>query len=309
MQQSLRHLQTAYRNFFEKRAGFPSFKRKRGRQSAEYTRAAFKWNPKTRILTVSQLGRLKIRWSRTFTSDPTTVTITKDPSGRYFVTLVLDEKITKFPKTGEHVGIDLGISRLATLSTGERISNPKNGEKLQRQLGRMQRVLARRKKGSKRREQARLRVAKLYARIADARSDHLNKVTTILVRRFDVLCIEDLNVRGMMQNHHLARSLSDASLSSFRQMLEYKAGWYGKEIRLVDRFFPSSKRCHVCGHIVKSLPLSVREWDCPECKTHHDRDENASMNILAAGHAVTGRGGRVRRKMTTVVKRQRPTKR
>jgi putative transposase len=148
-----------------------------------------------------------------------------------------------------------------------------------------------------------LRVAKIQARIADARADHLHKITTDLVRRFDVICLEDLNVRGMTRNHHLARSLSDASLGEFRRQVEYKAERYGKTVKLVDRFYPSSKRCHICGRIVEKLPLSVREWDCPECKTHHDRDENAAVNILAAGHAASGRGGSIRRKAGKPTKR------
>jgi putative transposase len=291
-QQALRHLQTAYRNFFDKRSAYPSFKKKRDRQAAEYTKSAFKWDADSRTLAVAQLGKLKIRWSRTFASAPSTVTITKDAAGRYFVTLVLDEKIAKFPKTGAVVGIDLGISRLATLSTGERIPNPQHLRAEQRRLVRAQRVLARRVKGSGRRERARLRVAKIQAHIADARTDYLHKVTTDIVRRFDVICLEDLNVRGMVRNHSLARSLSDSALSRFRRFVEYKCEWYGKERKLVDRFFPSSKRCHDCGHIVESLPLSVREWDCPECQAHHDRDANAALNILTAGHAVTARGGR-----------------
>jgi putative transposase len=293
-QQALRHLQTAYKNFFEKRSSYPTFKRKTGKQAAEYTRSAFKWDAGTRTLILAKIGRLKIRWSRGFTSYPSTVTITKDRAGRYFVTLTLDEQVKKLPKTGEAVGVDLGISRLATLSTGERIHNPKFLRKAEKKLAKAQRILSRREPGSSRRKRTQLRVAKIQAHLADARRDHLNKVTTNLIRRFDVICIEDLNVRGMVRNHSLARSLTDAAFGTFRSMLEYKSTWYGREIKTVDRFFPSSKRCHVCGHIVEALPLSVREWNCPECGAHHDRDENAAINILAAGHAVAVRGGSVR---------------
>jgi len=302
VQQSLRHLQTAFRNFFEKRAAYPSFRKKRGRQSAEYTTSAFRWDAERKVLRIPQAGSLKIRWSRDFTSAPTTVTITKHEDGRWFATLVLDEKIEKLPKTGKNVGVDLGISRLATLSNGERIPNPRALARRTRQLVRAQRVLSRRKRGSGRRCRQKLCVARIHSRIADARADHLHKITTDLVRRFDVICMEDLNIRGMVRNHHLARSLSDAALGMFDRMVGYKCGWYGKEQRHVDRFFPSSKRCHVCGYILESLPLDVREWDCPECKTHHDRDENAAKNIEsegkslpAAGHAVgIARGGSAR---------------
>ena len=292
-QQALRHLQAAFVNFFDKRAAYPTFKRKDGKQSAEYTRSAFKWDAERHALSISGLGDVKVRWSRTFASAPTTVTVTKDAIGRYFVTLVLDETVTPLPATGAAVGIDLGITRLATLSTGETIDNPRPLLRLTIQLARAQRMLARKVKGSGRRADATLHVAKIHARVADARADWLNKVTTDIVRRFDVICIEDLNVRGMGKNHTLARSLNDAALGMFRRMIEYKAAWYGREVRVVDRFYPSSKRCSTCGHVLDKLPLSVRTWTCPECGTVHDRDGNAAVNILAAGLAATARGGRV----------------
>ncbi len=293
-QQSLRHLQTAYTNFFKKRTGYPKFKKKTGKQSAAYTKSAFKWDAGSKSLILSKVGRLKVRWSRGFTSDPSTVTITKDRVGRYFVTLTLDEQIKRLPKTGEAVGVDLGINHLAILSTGERIPNPHFFREAQKKLARAQRVMARRKPGSNRRNQARIKVAKIQAHVADARKDYIDKVTTDLIHRFDVICVEDLNVRGMVKNHSLAKSLFDVSFGMLRSMLEYKAEWYGKEVRVVDRWFPSSKRCHCCGHVVESLPLSIREWDCPECGAHHDRDENAAINILAEGHSVAARGGSVR---------------
>jgi putative transposase len=162
-------------------------------------------------------------------------------------------------------------------------------------LAGLQRVLSRRTKGSGRWHRQKLKVARFHTRIADARKDYLDKVTTELVRRFDVLCIEDLNVRGMIANDKLARSIGDVGFSAFRRMLEYKADWYGKQVKVVDRFFPSSKRCHCCGFMVEKQALSVREWDCPECKSHHDRDENAAKNILfAGGQPVKARGESVR---------------
>lgn len=299
-QQSLRHLQTAFRNFFEKRAKYPSFRRRDGKQSAEYTSKAFQWDGKAKRLSCSGVGVLDVRWSRSFGSAPTTVTITKSPAGRYFVTLCLDEQFQALPETNAAVGIDLGINRLATLSTGERISNPKHLNRYQRRMGRLQRTMARRKKGSGRRVRCRIAIARLHERIADTRKDHLDKVTTSIVRRFSTIAIEDLNVRGMVANHCLARSISDAGFGMFRRMLEYKCERHGRKFVAVDRFFPSSKRCFGCGHIVEKLPLSVREWTCPECGSVHDRDENAAKNILAAGHAVTARGGPVRPKRTAV---------
>jgi len=236
------------------------------------------------------------QWSREFQSKPTTVTIIKEPSGRYFVTLCLDEVVEKLPKTGKTAGVDLGVSRLATLSNGERIANPKNlGGNLSK-LVRLQRVLARRKKGSGRWQRQRIKVARLHEHIGNCRTDYLHKFTTDLVRRFDIIGIEDLNVRGMVANHYLARAISDAGMGMFRSMLTYKCERYGKIEKVVDRFFPSSKMCSACGHVVESLPLDVREWDCSKCGAHHDRDENAAKNIeTAEGHSVTARGGEVRR--------------
>lgn len=297
LQQTLRHLQTAFVNFFEKRTAYPVFKRKRGSQSATYTISAFGWNMHNRNLTIAKLGRLDIRWSRPFTSTPTTVTITKRSDGRYFVTMVLDELIHPLPKTGDAIGIDMGINRLATLSNGEHIVNPRHLQRKLRKLAKAQKALARKQKGSHRRERQRIKVARIHSRIADTRLDHLQKATTDLVRRFDVICTEDLNVRGMVKNHCLARALSDASMSKFVGLLEYKCAWYGKELVKIDRFFPSSKRCHACGHVVRELPLSVREWACPVCGVVHDRDHNAAMNILAVGQTdrINAQGDRRRR--------------
>ena len=302
LQQSLRHLQTAYRNFFENRAAHPRFKSKHGEQGAEFTRSAFRWDGKQLNLTLAKVGYLRIRWSRQFASAPSTVTITKDCAGRYFASLCLDETVEALPRTGASVGIDLGINRLATLSNGERLANPRHlGERLDK-LARLQRILSRRTKGSGRWRRQRLRVARLHARIADGRRDHLAKLTTDLVRRFDTICIEDLDVRGMMERRRLARSISDVGMYEFRRMLTYKCSWYGRELRLVDRFFPSSKSCSNCGHVVGDLPLSTLTWTCPQCAACHDRDENEAKNILAAGHAVTARGGRARPQATKVTR-------
>ncbi len=293
-QQALRHLQTAYKNFFEKRTRYPKFKSKRDKQAAEYTRSAFKWDSGNKNLVLAKIGRLQVRWSRRFESSPSTVTITKDRAGRYFATLTLDEHRPDLPKTGEAVGIDLGISRLATLSNGERIGNPKHLRKQEEKLARAKRIFSRRQKGSNRRERQRLKVARITAKIADSRKDYLDKVTTILVRRFDVLCIEDLDVRGLLRQKKLSKYLSDVALGMMLRLLEYKASMYGKTAVKVDRYFPSSRTCNCCGFILEYLPLCLREWDCPKCKTHHDRDENAAKNILAVGHTVTARGEDVR---------------
>ena len=304
-QQALRQLQTAYKHFFTKTAGYPAFKKKHGRQSAEYTLSAFKWNAQYRNLSLSGLGRLDIHWSRSFKSSPTTVTITKDCSGRYFVTLCLDEKVNKLPKTGQAVGIDLGVTRLATLSTGERVSNPKYLAKNLNRIKWLQRKLARQHKDSNRYRDQQLKIARLQAHVADSRKDYLSKLTTDLVNRFDTLCIEDLNVQGMLSNHCIARAISDVGLSAFRNMLTYKCLWYSKDLKVVDRYFPSSKRCHSCGYISEKLPLNIRQWTCPECGQTHDRDENAAINILIAGHAMSARGAAVSPRLAKA-KRGRP---
>jgi putative transposase len=302
LQQCLRHLQTAYRNFFAKRTGYPRFKSKHGEQSAEFTRSAFTWDEKQNNLRLAKIGHLRVRWSRQFRSEPSTVTITKNCAGQYSLTHCLDEHVDALPKTGESVGIDLGINRLATLSDGERVANPRFLAKKPAKLRRFQRALSGRRKGSGRWHRQRLRVARLHVRVANSRNDTLAKLTTDLVRRYDAICIEDLNVRTMTQNRKLARCIADVGMSAFRQMLTYKCAWYGKELRLVDRFFPSSKRCSKCHYVVETLPLEVRTWTCPQCGTVHDREENAAKNILAEGHSVTARGGRVRPKATRVVR-------
>ena len=295
-QQALRHLQTAFRNFFDKRTNYPKFRNKHGHQAAEYTRSGFKWDASTRGLKIAGLGRLSVHWSRGFKSDPTTVTITKDCAGRYFVTLVLDECIQPLPKTGLVIGVDLGINRLATLSNGERIHNPQHTRKYEKRLAKAQRILSRRKKGSGRWRAQKLKVARIHAHIADSRADHLNKVTSDLVRRFDVICIEDLNVRGMVKNHCLSKSISDAGFGAFGLNLKYKCEWYGKDFREIDRWYPSSKRCSSCGVIAEKMPLSIRSWVCTDCGVMHDRDDNAAKNIeqvgMAVGQTVTARGGK-----------------
>jgi putative transposase len=300
LQQCLRHLQAAYRNFFEKRAAYPRFKSKRGEQKAELTRRAFKWDGKQLNLTLAKIGHLRIRWSRQFTSEPSTVTITKDCAGRYFATLCLDETVAPLPSTGEDVGIDLGTERLATLSTGEVVANPKHLDRRLADLAKLQRTLARRKKGGGRWHRQRLKVARLHAHIADSRRDLLAKLTTDFVHRYDLICIEDLDVKCMMDGRHRARRMSDVGMYAFRQMLTYKCAWYGKELQVVDRFFPSSKRCSKCHYVLDSLPLSVRYWTCPSCGTFHDREQNAANNILSAGQAASARRGHVRPMATRV---------
>ena len=298
MQQTLRHLQTAFRGFFDKRTRYPKFKSKRGKQSAEYTTSAFKYDPESKTLTIAKLGKLKVKWSREFQSEPSTITITKDRAGRYFVTLVLDETFEQLPQSGESVGIDLGINRLATLSTGELIQNPRWFRSGQAKLARAQRSLSRKKKGSGRYSRQRVKVARLHAKIADSRSDYNHKWTTRIVQENDTIAAEDLFVRGMVRSN-LGKSLHDAALGDILRMLEYKSKRYGREFVQVDRFFPSSKRCFEGGWINTELKRSDKFWTC-KCGARHDRDLNASRNILAAGHAVSARGADVRPSLVAV---------
>lgn len=301
LQQSLRHLQTAFRNFFEKRSCYPSFKKKTHRQSAEYTRSAFKFEVGNQRLILAKLGPLKIKWSRYIPVEPTTVTLIRQPSGRYFVSMVVEITPQQLPNTGTAIGIDFGISRLATLSNGERVANPRFLRKYEARLKYKQRELARKQKGSHRRERCRRQLAKIHEKIANCRRDAINKLVWNLVCRYDVIYVEDLNLRGMAKNHSLARSLSDAAIGSAIRALEAKATMHGKTVVKIDRFFPSSKMCSLCGSLQDNLSLSIREWTCENCGVVHDRDENAARNILAAGQAVTARGGSVRPSIATAV--------
>jgi putative transposase len=295
LQQSLRQLQRAYANFFEHRTRYPRFRSKRGRQTAEFTRSAFSWDDRNQNLALAKIGRLRIHWSKVIQSPPSTVTITKDCAGRYFVTLTAEESCLPLPENTAQVGIDLGLKTLAMLSTGERIEPLKSLARALPKLRHAQRILSRRQKGSGRRNQQRLRVARLHAQVADIRKDYLDKVTTDLVRRFGSIAIEDLNVAGMITNRKLARAISDAGWGECRRMLEYKCAWYGRELRVANRWEPTSKRCSNCGAINRALELSDRFWTCPSCGITHDRDVNGAKNTLTAGHAVTARGGGVRR--------------
>jgi putative transposase len=286
LQQALRHLQAAFANFFAKRARYPTFKsRKKARASAEYTRSAFRWRDGT--LTLAKMDTpLDIVWSRPLpqSAEPSTVTVSRDAAGRWFVSILVEEKIEPLAPVAAAVGVDAGITALATLSTGEKIVNPRHERRDRRRLAKAQRALARKAKGSANRAKARLKVARVYARIADRRRDHLHKVTTRLVRENQVIAVEDLTVRNMIKNRRLARAVSDASWRELRGMLEYKAAWYGRRLVAVDRWFPSSRLCSACGARHDRMPLHVRAWTCA-CGAVHDRDVNAAQNVLAAGLA------------------------
>ncbi|MFD6970475.1 RNA-guided endonuclease InsQ/TnpB family protein [Streptomyces sp. NPDC059949] len=296
LQQTLRHLQSAFVGFREKRAKYPRFKSKRkSRASAEYTRSAFRFAD-GRLTLAKMAEPLGIVWSRPLPAgmEPSTVTVSRDAAGRWFVSLLCEDTPAPMPATTNAVGIDVGLTALVTLSTGEKTTDPKHERRDRERLARARRALSRKEKGSKNRAKARTRVARIHARIADRRRDHLHKLTTRLVRENQTLVIEDLSVRNLLKNHKLARAISGAAWRELRRMLEYKTAWYGRELITVDRWFPSSKLCSACGVIAGAMPLEVREWTCENCGTAHCRDENAAINLLAAGLAGTACGAGVR---------------
>jgi putative transposase len=295
VQQGLRHLQTAFTNFFAGRAKYPNFKKKHHGGNAEFTKSAFKWRD-GQVYLAKCAEPLAIRWSRNIPegAQPSTITVKLSPSGKWTVSLLVDVQIETLPESPNQIGLDLGITSLIALSNGEKVANPKAFKAKRRKLRKAQKVLSRKKKGSNNRHKARLKVAKVHAEISDARNDFIHKLTTRLVRENQMIAVEDLSVKNMVKNHKLALAISDASWGELVRQLEYKCDWYGRTFVKIDRWFPSSKRCGHCGHIVDKLPLNIREWDCPNCSTHHDRDINAAKNILAAGLAVNVCGATVR---------------
>ena len=296
LQQSIRNLDHAYKNFFRRvrkgeKPGFPKFKSRR------HSRQSYRTNGGKVIdcnhIVLPKLGTVRAKVSRPLQGRILSITISLDAAGRYFATfLCTDVPAKKASATNQEVGIDLGIGMLATLSDGTKVRNPHHLKKYERKLAQEQRRLSRRKgarrgeKPSNRYLKQRKKVARIHAKIAYARTDTLHKVTTMLADENQVLCMEDLNVKGMMQNSHLAKALSDVSFGEFARLLEYKCIERRRIFVKVSRFYPSSKTCSSCGHKLDALPLSVRSWNCPVCGAHHDRDVNAARNILAEGKRI-----------------------
>jgi len=287
LQQALRHLDRAFLNFFEGRGKYPTFKKKRTQQGATYAANAFSWDGKS--LTLAKMTEpLAIRRSRPLPqgSKPSTVTVSKDAADRYFVSILIEEDIAHYKPSEQSVGADLGLKEFVVLSTGETIGNPKFFTKDEKKLAKAQRRHAKKREGSKNRAKARKHVAHLHARIADRRRDFLHKLSTRLIRENQTICVETLVVKNMVKNHSLAKAIHDVGWSEFVSQLEYKAEWYGRNLVKIDKFYPSSKRCFECGHILDSLALDIRHWVCPACGVHHDRDMNAARNIHAVGLTV-----------------------
>ncbi|TAD79230.1 MAG: transposase [Oscillatoriales cyanobacterium] len=296
LQQGLRHLQSAFTNFFAGRTQYPTFKKKRNGGSAEFTRSAFCLKDGQVFLAKSDQP-LKIRWSRPLPDgvEPSTVTVRLSPGGHWHLSLRFDDpRDLTLPESSNAVGLDMGITSLVTVSTGEKVANPTHLKRHHKRLRMAQKSLSRKVKGSRNRDKARRKVARIHQWITDSRQDHLHKLTTRLIRENQTIAVESLSVVNMVKNHKLARAISNAGWGELVRQLEYKAQWYGRSVVKIDKWFPSSKRCGSCGHVVDKLPLKIREWDCPSCGMHHDRDVNAARNILAAGLAVSVCGATVR---------------
>ena len=287
---SLRNLETAYTNFFRntKAVGFPKFKSRKSRQSflcPQHCRVDFERG----TITIPKAKDIPAVLHRKFRGAVKTVTVSMTPSGKYFASVLVDTSIQELqaaePQEKTTVGIDLGIKSLVVCSDGRTFDNPKNLQHRLQRLAMLQKRLSRKQKGSANRDKARVKIARLQEHISNCRKDNLHKITHTLTHDSQVrtICMEDLNVKGMQRNHHLAQAVVDASFGMFLTMLEYKCRWYGVNLIKIDRFAPSSKTCGKCGHIYKGLKLSERSWICPECGTHHDRDFNAACNIKDFG--------------------------
>jgi putative transposase len=297
IQQALRHLEAAFRNFFAGRAKYPTFRKKHGTQAATYANTAFRWEAGTHRLTLAKMETpLDIHWSRPLPdgAQATTVTVSRDASGRYFVSILIDENITLLSPTNAQVGIDLGLHDIVVFNTGEKVGNPHFLAQDDRLLVTAQRRLAKKKRGSKNREKARTRVARIHARIADRRTDFLHKLSTRIIRENQTICIESLRVKAMAKHPTLAKAIHDVGWGELVRQLAYKATWYGRTIIKIDQWYPSSKCCNTCGHILDALALDARNWTCPACGANHDRDVNAARNILAVGLTVAACGETIR---------------
>lgn len=278
--EALRNLNRAYTNFFKRRGGKPKFKSKYAKQSAYYRHNDIKITG--RGIKFQKIdGDIKVRWHRPLPEDCEirSAVVSKDKMGRYFVSISIIETIAQLEPIKTKIGIDLGLTHFAITSNGNKTINLRIFESLQKKLRRAQRVFDRRKKGSKNRAKAKLRVDKIYAKIVDKRRDFQHKLSKAFIDENQAIGVEKLRIQNMMKNKRLAKAIGDVSWGEFIRMLEYKGKWYGRDVVPLDTFFPSSKTCSTCGHKVDDMPLSIRQWTCPECYTKHDRDINAAINI------------------------------
>ena len=286
LQASLRNLEQAYQAFFAGRCGYPKFKKRSEAQSIHYPQ---RFRAGENSVHAPRVGEIPAVIHRPLEGRAKNLTISRTASGKYYASIQCEiELVEPILKTGE-IGIDLGVSAFATTSAGDKVETPGYWKKSQKKLARLQRLLSRKQKGSRGWEKARERLARAHERVVNQRQDFLHKLSRRLVDRVGYIAIEDLHVAGMVKNHALAGVIADASWSEFTRMLTYKGQWYGTEVVQIGRFEPSSKTCHVCGYKLERLSLGTREWDCPACHHHHDRDVNAAINILNISRAGVAR--------------------
>lgn len=281
LQHAIKHLDGAYNRFFKKLAKFPRFKSKKNKQSFRIPQFVTIENKRIHFPKFKE--GIKIDLHREIEGDINYATITRNKAGQYYACIGVTRTIEPKPKTDKMIGIDLGIKSLVVCSDGQTFPNIKTTKQYEKQLRFRQKELSRTKKGSKGRDKARLKVGKLQVKIANIRHNHLHQITSKLINENQVICLEDLSVKNMMSNHCLSKSIGDASWGELVRQITYKAGWYGRKVVKIDRYFPSSKTCNHCGYINEGLTLDQREWDCPRCQENLDRDLNASLNILRQG--------------------------
>ena len=288
LQGSLFNLDKAYKNFFQQRSRFPKFKSKKNNSCCYTTRQLASVKLFDKYLQLSKLGKIRCKFSKKVEGKISAVSVRKTPSKKYYVSILVEkDEFNPFEKTGSVIGIDLGIKDFCITSDGLKYSNPHFLKKSEDKLIRCQRKLSRKSRGSNNYDKQRIKLAKIHEKISNQRTDFLQKLSTSLVKEYDIICTENLKVNNMLKNHNLAKSISDCSWSSFMNMLEYKSLWYGRDIRKIDTFYPSSKLCSNCGYKFSELTLDLREWTCPSCRKKHDRDINAAINILYKGLDIT----------------------